>query len=300
MSLKSKTLGASQISAMTRIFSPSVFKELASKGESPLLTRLIIESKIYDTLPPKEPLRNLFDAVFTILKKKNNRSEYIYKAAITNKILLGAHSLKTSSMISELRVSNCKADVVILNGTSTVYEIKSERDNIERLEAQITAYLKVFAKVNVITGDNHLSAILDTVPKDVGILLLTDRFQISTFREPKDNSGRVEPATIFDSLQLHEARRILELLDIRIQDLPNTQMYQAIREQFVKLKPKQAHAGMVAVLKESRSLLPLAKLIEHLPTSLRSAAFSTNIRLKDHAKLLSAMEVPFCDALNWK
>lgn len=45
---------------------------------------------------------------------------------IANKILLGKHSLNTSHMLSEFRVGYNKADVVIINGTSSVYEIKSE------------------------------------------------------------------------------------------------------------------------------------------------------------------------------
>ncbi|MEI9986083.1 MAG: sce7726 family protein [Aliidongia sp.] len=53
--------------------------------------------------------------------------------SVTQKILMGKHSLRTASMLNEFRAGSCKADLVILNGTATVYEIKSERDSLTRL-----------------------------------------------------------------------------------------------------------------------------------------------------------------------
>lgn len=299
MKTKNKLISTPHLSALARMFSSSVIKELASKGKSPLLSRLILESSIAKTIAPTAPISALFDTAFSILKNKNYRHEYIYKAALTHKILLGVHSINTASMLTEFRVSNSKADVVILNGTSTVYEIKSERDKLDRLQSQVDAYRKAFAKVNIITGENHLSSVIDNVPSDVGILLLTDRFQISTIRESIDNPNRVNSEVILDSLQLSEAIRILELYGIDAPVLPNTKMRKAVREKFIKLDPIQAHTGMVKILKESRNLKQLASLVSVLPESLKTAAFTTPLRKKDHAKLVTAMDIPLSEALNW-
>jgi len=180
------SLDASQLASVARLFSSSVLQEAARLGKSPLFSRLAKASNLVETISPTDPVRNLFDVAFSLLKRKHYRHEYVYKAAITHKVLLGVHSLQTASMLTEFRVGSCKADVAILNGTSTVYEIKSERDKLDRLEAQVSAYRQVFAKVNIITGKNHLKAVLASVPPDVGVLLLTDRFKISTVREAID------------------------------------------------------------------------------------------------------------------
>lgn len=50
----------------------------------------------------------IFDAAFSLLQREGYRHEYIYKAALTHKILLGKHSLHTASMITEFRVGECK------------------------------------------------------------------------------------------------------------------------------------------------------------------------------------------------
>jgi len=88
-------------------------------------------------------------------------------------------------MLTEFRVGECKADLAILNGTSTVYEVKSERDSLSRLERQVAAYAKVFASVYVIAAETHVSAVIASVPKDVGVLCLNGRYQISPVREPR-------------------------------------------------------------------------------------------------------------------
>jgi len=170
MGFTNKTFEAQQISALSRLFSSGLIRELAKKGYSPMFARLAKESSLLQWADLIAPIGIFFDLAFSVLKHKSCRHEYIYKAAITHKLLLGhTHSLNTFVMLNEFRACNNKADAVILNGTSTVYEIKSERDSLSRLDRQIDSYRKVFAKVNVITGENHLNAVINLVPHDVGI-----------------------------------------------------------------------------------------------------------------------------------
>jgi len=299
MSLAYKILENHQLSAVSRLFSSSLIRELARKGHSPLFARLANESSLLEVSEPQEPIRNLFDSAFNLLKRKNYRHEYIYKAAITHKILLGTHSLQTAVMLNEFRVGNNKADSVILNGTSTVYEIKSERDSLARLEQQIFSYRRVFAKVNIITGENHLDSVIAMVPEDVGILLLSDRYQISTVRDAINCPDRTIPEEIFNSIQLREAKKILKAMEIDIPELPNTQMNEALKNLFVTLTPSEAHDGMVQVLRSTRSLRPLAEFVNELPDSIQAAALSTPLRKQDQARLLATMETPVVEALKW-
>ena len=50
----------------------------------------------------------VFEAAFSLLKREGYRHEYIYKAALTHKILLGTHSLQTASMIHEFESAIAK------------------------------------------------------------------------------------------------------------------------------------------------------------------------------------------------
>jgi len=296
---KTVDLATDQLAATSRLFSSCVVREMARKGRSPLFARLAAQSQLLGSISRSERVYELFDAAFALLKQVGFRHEYIYKAALTHKILLGKHSLQTASMINEFRVGDCKADVAILNGTATVYEVKSERDSLARLDRQIAAYSTVFAKVYVIASESHIDAVLETVPDAVGVLCLNGRHQISTLRDAVDQPERTSPEAIFDSIRTGEALMILSSLGISVPQVPNTELHRVLRRAFVKLAPIQAHEGMVRVLKQTRNLLPLSALVDRLPLSLQTAALSIPLRKADHERLVAAVNTRLKDAVGW-
>jgi hypothetical protein len=294
-----KELQTEQLAAISRLFSSSVVREMARTGKSPLFAKLASQSLLLTSLPSHEPVRKLFEEAFSILKCEGLRHEYIYKAALMHKILLGTHSLRTASMLNEFRVCDCKADLVILNGTATVYEVKSERDSLSRLERQVAAYTKVFGQVYVIAAEGHIEEVRRSIPEEIGILQLTRRHQISTLRDPIDRRENTSPAAIFDSIRTVEARAILLSQGVTIPPVPNTILNSVLRELFIKLDARTAHDGMVRILKKTRNLLPLSDLVAQLPHSLQIAALSVPLRKVDHARLVAAVNTRLEDAMAW-
>jgi hypothetical protein len=244
-------------------------------------------------------VRDVFDDAFELLQKRGVRDEYAYKAALVHRILLGKHSLRTASLLTEFRVGDCKADVAILNGTTTVYEIKSERDSLSRLDRQIAMYRQVFASVYVTAGENHIDAVLKAVPTDVGVMKVDRRYYTETVREARDTPHRIVPLTVFEALRTPEVTGILARLGYEIPDVPNTLLRRELRTCFEKLNPEDLHAAMLIVLKESRNLRPLSTLIEQLPYSLQPAALSVPLRRADHKRLVEAVNTPLSAALEW-
>jgi hypothetical protein len=289
----------SQLSAMTRLFSSGVFREMAKNGQSPLFSRLVALTEVEERCATDATVSHAFDAAFGILETAGFRDEYIYRAAVAHKILMGTHSLNTACMLTEFRAGSCKADLAILNGTATVYEIKSERDSLTRLSNQVENYKKVFAKVYVISGDKHVQGVLETVPADVGVLMLSPRNRISTVREAEDRPDRICPVTLFESLRSNEAMAILESLGVTVPDVPNTQRHAAIRECFKVLDPATVHIAMVKTLKRTRDLAPLSALVERLPKSLHAAALSIKVKRADHDRIVEAVSTPLKTALAW-
>lgn len=288
-----------QLSALTRLFSAAVFREMAKKGRSGLFCRLCEESGVIDSVRPYATVGDAFESAFEILKVVGHRDEYIYRTAISQKILMGTHSLRTASMLNEFRAGSSKADLVILNGTATVYEIKSERDSLARLATQVENYKRVFAKVNVIASEMHLNGILETVPDDVGVMCLSKRYQITTIREAIDSPSRICPVTVFESLRIAESIEILEAMGVMVPEVPNTQRHTILRELFSTLEPATLHMEMVRTLKRSRNLAPLGDLVDRLPKSLQAIALSVSVRRSDHSRLIDAITTPLDAALNW-
>ncbi|WP_293392601.1 sce7726 family protein [Phenylobacterium sp. RIFCSPHIGHO2_01_FULL_69_31] len=289
----------SQLAALSRLFSATVFREMATKGRSATFARLIGETGLLDGRFTGPTVAEAFDAAFSRLRRAGARDEYVYRSALTHNVLLGKHSLNTAAMLAEFRAGACKADLVILNGTATVYEIKSERDSLVRLENQIRQYRRVFAKAYVIAGEDHVSDVLKATPAEVGVLSLVRWDRINTVREAVETFDAVCPVAIFEALRTAEACKILTALGGEPPDVPNTELHRALRTKFEQLDAAAVHREMVSVLKQTRNLAPLHALVDRLPASLQPAALSIQVRRADHERLVKAVSTPFEEALTW-
>lgn len=286
------------LAATTRLFSSAVFHQLAKKGKSPLFARLVREigqERFADALS----VSDVFNSAFNAIDAPGSRDEYVYKSAIAQKVLLGRHNLRTASMLTEVRVEENKADVVVLNGTSTVYEIKSERDSLTRLPAQLETYLRAFASVNVITSEAHVDKVRAIAPEDVGILVLNRRGRISELEAATDRPERINPATLFEVLRIQEAVQVLDDLEVEVPSVPNTERFGVVRGLFMQQRPAALHDRTVAVMRKSRSQLGLRDFLARLPSSLQAAALSTPIRRSDQPRLIAAVETPIIEAEHW-
>ena len=290
---------AAQLSALTRLFSATVFREMAKKGRSGLFRRLLGQTDLIERVGPCATVGDTFDSAFNILKIAGHRVDFIFRAAISQNVLMGTHSLRTASMLNEFRVGSCKADLVILNGTATVYEIKSERDSLARLVNQVENYKRVFAKVNVIASESHIDGVLNTIPDDVGVMCLSKRYRITSVREAADRPERICPVTVFESLRMAEGISILRAMGVAVPDVPNTRKHTAMRDLFAMLDPIAVHAEMVRTLKRTRDLAPLGGFVDRLPKSLLAAALSVSVPRSDHSRLIDATATPLRVAMTW-
>ena len=75
---------------------------------------------------------------------KSYRNEYFYQNTLLNKLLLGKHSINTTTALTQIPISKSKADFILINGKAVVYEIKTELDTFERLDTQLRDYFKAF------------------------------------------------------------------------------------------------------------------------------------------------------------
>ncbi len=274
---------------LSRLFSAQVFKEFSNCRFSPLARRILEENNVIQSLDPQMRLSEFYDWLYKRLLRCY-RNEYVYKNVIASKILLGRHSLNTSFMLSEFRVANCKADTVVLNGTSNAYEIKTDYDSIDRLERQLQAYRRVFDRVHVVTSEKQLGKVMASVDGDVGVIVLTDRNTLRTVQDTSSLRSGVEPSTIYDSLRRYEYVEILKNRFGKVPDVPNTRMYETCRMLFCKLSPEYAHDEMVKVLKKRGSLRSMSDFVTSVPCSLKAMSLSCKLSRSEQATLLDTLD----------
>jgi hypothetical protein len=284
---------------VAQFFASAVLRDLARRGRSARFAHISEQAAVASHLSPQAQVRDVFDLALTWLEQQTERSAYPYRVAVARKLFRERHKVETATLLPEFRVGACRADAVVLNGKATAYEIKSERDNLGRLREQLDQYARVFPIVTVVAAPRHVEAVAKIAAASVGILVLSEDLEIETYRAATSDPGRLSVAHIFDCLQRAEAIAVLKKHDIAIPELPNTEMYGALRRLFETLTPAQAHAGMLATLKKTRSLKRHARSLDQLPASLYAAALSMPFHASELTRLVAAMDITNDEASRW-
>lgn len=276
--------------ALSRLFSSKVFRELGSHGCSRTATGVIREASFAPL--EHQNLAELFEKAFQILVR-TLRSEYVFKNAIAERILLGKHNLRTATMLTEFRAGKNKADAVILNGTSTVYEIKSGRDKLDRLKGQLKSYLSIFNRVVVVADECHRKELLEILPANVGLQILSPRYQFTTVREASSDLERLDPVQMFDSLQRDEFLGILaKVSGWDNTGIPNGLLHSLARTEFAKLSPNIAHDHFVSSLRKRADQQKKRSFIERVPSALKAMAVTFPFNISEQERILEALNNP--------
>lgn len=252
------------------------------KALSILFNRNFLKKIIKDNY--KEYMENLFNKnnyfsdekkIVTILDnlysdfEKNYRCEYVYKNLIARKILINRHSLDTSVLIPEMYVENSKADIVIFNGTSTVYEIKTELDSLNRLESQLKSYLKCFDKVYIITTLENIKKLENIIPDRVGLIEVTRRNTLKEYKRAESNKENINKEELFRLLRQNEIINIMKKLGNDFSDTPSAFIRTEGKKIFLTLDNITAHDMAVKEIKTRKVKNEQKELIEKAPESLK-------------------------------
>ncbi|PTP67670.1 sce7726 family protein [Vibrio splendidus] len=273
-----------------RIFSSSYLKRLA-EGDFSLLSRVVSEFDL--CLGSNDTVRDVYERVYMEICQ-HYRFEYFYKNTIINKQLLGRHSLNTATMLSEFRVGQNIADCVLLNGTSTCYEIKTEYDSLERLEEQLSSYCSVFDNVYVVCDEKNTDKIVESTPSEVGIIQLTKRNTLSPKRQATDLRTRdINIENVMGSLRADEYKHLAKMISGDVPNVSNIKMYSACYQIISKAAPSELRERYRETLKAHRK--PNIPFILSLPKSLKNAGISYKLNNRIQAQLIDILDNNLCE-----
>lgn len=274
--------------ALSYLFSTNILNDFFKNQCSDRLIKVFNEFNTLGKISKNLTLKDFFEDSYKQLLK-NYRNEYVFKNAIAQKILIGRHSIKSSSLFTELRVETSKADVVIFNGTSHVYEIKTDLDNFERLEHQIKNYKKVFEYVNVVSVESKVNDIKLLVDDTVGIIILTDQYTLKTVRKAKSGLYNLNKEAIFNLLRKNEYLSIIKKINGAIPTLPNTKIYSACKDLFIEQPIEIIHKEVLKTLKERKNHKNLVNTIKEFPNSLKIAILEANLSAQQQTNFLELL-----------
>ncbi len=140
----------------------------------------------------------------------NYPNEYIFKNSFLNDWLIDQLGTSQSKVFNEFRVGNAVADLVMFNGNSKVFEIKSELDTSNRLELQLENYKQAFNQIFVVVPESKIYE-YEKFDNSIGIITFdsTGTKQFKLYRNAEVNDS-IEPGVIMNILHTTEYKSIVK------------------------------------------------------------------------------------------
>lgn len=265
---------------INRFFTRNTFKEIIHDNESATYSATI---RKYIAAPEKMTNQECISEIYRYLKKCY-RNEYFYKNSLLNKLLLGVHSTRTTTALTEVPIAKSKADFILINGKAIVYEIKTDLDNFDRLDGQINDYYKAFSRVTVVTSENNEKELNEKLQKSpVGVCVLTSRGDLSLRKAPEENKESLSKTTMFKVLRKSEYEKVL--ID-SYGVLPNVSQFEYYREcleMFKALPDEEAYSLFVKTIK----LRGRVDMVEYskIPYELKYLVYFSKYKKTEYEKL---------------
>ena len=270
---------------VAQVFSRPVLAQLARSGSGEAIRKALVDAGLVKA--GRRSLAELLDAALDELRK-HYRCEYIYKAAVADRIVFGRHSPRTASLHVELPVGRSIVDAAVFNGTSTAYEIKTELDSDRRLSTQTFDYLRAFERVYLVTHPSLAERYQDVLDHRVGILTLNSRGSLSEIRKADTSRQNLNKLAMLRLLRSSEYCEALENLYGEQPSLPNGRRFQHYSRLWQMLSVDEAHAITVNTMRARTTSPDISKFLEKLPSSYRVLGYATPLSHLQRTRILNA------------
>ena len=284
------TLGGRRVVAVpdnsrviNRVFTRTVMNDLIKKGHSEIFD-VVVQRYIDD--PEGKNHGELISEIYSHLGD-SYRNEYYYMNTLLNKLLVGIHSVNTTTALSQIRIADHIADFVMINGEGQVYEIKSDLDNFERLSDQLYDYYKAFSKVSVLASDHERERVEKVLDKmgdmgnSVGIYILSEKdtiFSKNRGRPPKQYDENLDYKCIFALLRKKEYENIILQYYHELPQVPPVSFYKACLEMFRGIPILDAQN---LAFKELKKRNKISKIVfDDIPSELKAAVYFSGLYKK--------------------
>lgn len=276
-----------KMSNLNRIFTRHMLRQFMN-GKTDNVYATVV--KRYISNPNQKNNRQLISEIYCELKN-NYRNEYFYKNTLLNKLLLGVHSINTTTALTEVAIAKSKADFVLINGKAVVYEIKTELDNLERLSSQIDDYYKAFDHVAVVTFEKNLvqlQKVLDNIDKPVGIYVLRKNGKLGTVQKPQKYVEDLNKEIIFKLLRKNEYEKIIGRYYGYLPEVSQFKYYTACKQLFLQIPLEESYLNVLKILKK-RMQLEKEEFVK-VPYELKFLTYFMELKCEDYQKLEMFLE----------
>lgn len=277
---------------LSSIFSRSAFTDVLNYNDYSHFNWL---SSKYDTLKCSTYF-DLLNKSYSLISKYY-RCEYVYKNELI-KLLLKKYGTRNSVYFSEFRVGNSIADMVMFNGESKAFEIKTEYDTSRRLDKQMEDYKRFFDKCYIVVPKNRLEEYYNIVEPTTGIITMSrdnGRIILKEVRSANQNK-HFDPEALISCLRTEEYKNITLSLGVSLDGVAGYDMYT-----FCYNVISQADSDKLRrfFLREVKKRKNNTALLRKYPMSIRQMMLSLNLPEDKANKLLEQLNININQTYGW-
>lgn len=234
---------------LSHLFRPSFLRKVGLNNHRSTLIEVLKVAGMANNFGSQATVSEVLTYAYEIMLK-HYRCEYTFKNTILNKLFLSRHSFQNSYYTTEFICNTARADIVIANGTTTAYEIKTEYDSFDKLHNQLTEYHAVFDKVFIVTTKSLANkAVVNCLP-NTGVLALDEKLVFKKIKPALSNSRNLSQQAIFSCLRQDEYPSALSVPKSDFLDMPNSMRYSFFKTIFLQLSQAEAHSVFLRQLRQ--------------------------------------------------
>lgn len=156
----------------------------------------------------------------------NYRNEYVFKNELINQLIIEKFKLKSTVILSEFKIAESIADLVMLNGSIRIFEIKTDLDTLDKLNKQLLDYQKFAEEISVVTTSKYKDVLSKSFKKlPFGIIEFTEEGTFKVIKKATKFCNSLEHLAIFKTLRKNEYLNIIANYYGFIPNVPNTLMF---------------------------------------------------------------------------
>lgn len=231
---------------------------------------------------------DLLKKSYSVLSK-NYRCEYVYKNELI-KLLIKKYGVKDSVYLNEFRVGNSIADIVVFNGESKAFEIKTEYDTSRRLDKQMDDYKRFFDKCYIVVPEDRVNYYCAIIEPSTGIIAMSLNRSHIVLKEirPATSNEKFEHKALMSCLRTEEYKNIALSLGGSLEGVSSYDMYTYCYQVISEAEPKELKKKFLSEVKKRKNNTALLK---KYPMSIRQMMLSLNLPKNKANKLLEQLNI---------
>lgn len=277
--------------SFSNFYSPTIIKKIIEENSLDILkSRFEKYNKIVFSSCKSIQFKILLSKIYNEMFK-NYRNEYIYKNAIINKLLLGKYSINTTTLLNEFKIGNSVADTILINGEVKLFEIKTDLDNLARLDQQLEDYRKSVEKIYIVTNSRYIDKIFQHyVDLKYGLIELTHKKTLRILKEAESDKSSFDHVTIFKMLRKKEYLTIVKDYFSYIPDVPNTKIYKECLNKLKNINIVEFQKRAFNQIKQRQVLCPDYLKSAQTPYELKYLCYTLDLNKCQYEKLFTMLE----------